>query len=241
MDQDLASVAAVLAEPARAVMLDALMSGRALPAGELARIAGVRASTASEHLARMRDAGLVTVLAQGRHRYYRLAGPSVAQALEALAHIAPPRKARSLRQSRAVEGMAYARTCYDHVAGTVGVALLDGMLAGAWLTDQDGGYGVTALGARELARFGVDVADVRRRRRGFARPCLDRTVRRYHLAGGLAAAMTARLLELGWVRHRRADGRALRVPPEGLAGLRELLGVELADELGEAAGRRRTG
>lgn len=227
MERDLAPVAAIIAEPARAAMLDTLLSGRAMPAGELARVAGVSASTASEHLNRMRQGGLVDVVRQGRHRYYRLAGRPVAQALEALAHIAPPRQVRSLRQSREAESLAFARTCYDHVAGTLGVTLLDGFLARDWLADADGGYGLTRRGAEELETWGVDVADVRRRRRSFARPCLDWTERRYHLAGALAAACTTRMLDLGWVAPRTPASRALRVTRRGAAGVRDLLGVDL--------------
>ncbi|MQA81179.1 MAG: metalloregulator ArsR/SmtB family transcription factor [Streptosporangiales bacterium] len=226
MERDLAPVAAIIAEPARAAMLDALLSGRAMPAGELARVAGVSASTASEHLARMRQVALVDVVRQGRHRYYRLANVAVAQALEALAHIAPPRQIRSLRQSRQAESLAFARTCYDHVAGTLGVTILDGFLARDWLTDADGGYGVTSHGAEELGRWGVDVADARRRRRAFARPCLDWTERRYHLAGALAAAWTTRMLDLGWVVPRTSDSRALRLTRKGAAGVHELLRID---------------
>ena len=127
-DVDLAAVGALLGNPSRAVMLDALMTGQALTTGELARIAGVSPATASEHLARLRGGGLVEVVPQGRHRYHRLAGPEVGAALEALSHIAPDRPVSSLRQSGRARSLANARTCYDHLAGSCGVAIHDGLL-----------------------------------------------------------------------------------------------------------------
>ena len=222
LDADLSVPATLIAEPARAAMLDALMSGRALAAGELARVAGVTPPTASEHLHRMLDGGLVDVVSQGRHRYYRLAGARVAEALEALAHLGPPKPVSSLRQSNTARALAYARTCYDHLAGTCGVALLDGLLAEGWLVDADGGYGVTDTGAEEFVALGIDLASVRSARRTFARPCLDWTERRNHLAGGLAAALTARMIELGWFTYRTAHHRALRLTDEGRLDLRRL-------------------
>jgi DNA-binding transcriptional ArsR family regulator len=215
LDADLTAPAVLIAEPARAAMLDALMSGRALAAGELAHLAGVSRPTASEHLHRMLDGGLVDVVSAGRHRYYRLAGPQVAEALEALAHLGPPKPVRTLRQSNTARALAYARTCYDHLAGTCGVALLDTLLAEGWLADADGGYGVTTTGERELVALGIDLDAVRSARRTFARPCLDWTERRSHLAGGLAAAVTIRLIDLGWFARRTNHGRALRLTDKG--------------------------
>jgi len=222
MERDLAAPAALIAEPARAAMLNALLSGRALAAGELAHIARVSRPTASEHLHRLLDGRLVEVVSQGRHRYYRLAGPHVATALEALAHLGPPAKVGTLRQSNTAQALEFARTCYDHLAGTCGVALLDTMLASRWLVDADGGYGVSATGERELVALGIDVSGARTARRTFARPCLDWTERRYHLAGGLAAAITARLITLGWFTHRARDGRALRLTDTGHTALTDL-------------------
>lgn len=200
-------------------MLDALMGGRALTAGELARAAGVSASTASEHLARLRSGGLVELVVQGRHRYHRIAGPDVGAALEALSHIAPPQPVRSLRQAGHAEALGFARTCYDHLAGVCGVALHDALLARGWLTRA---YDVTPAGLAGLADWGVDVEAVQSRRRSFARPCLDWTERRTHLAGGLAAAITDGLVEHGWFVRRTSGSRALRLTGIGRAGLLEL-------------------
>ena len=136
-----------MADPARAAMLTALLEDRALAAGELAQLAGVSPATASAHLARLLDGGLVTVTSQGRHRYYRLAGHRVAAAIEALSHLSPPDPVRSLRQSREAAALAQARTCYDHLAGRAGVALLDALLAGGVLRRQRGSWR-RAAGAR---------------------------------------------------------------------------------------------
>jgi DNA-binding transcriptional ArsR family regulator len=223
-DTDLAVIGALIGEPSRARMLDALMGGRALAAGELATLAGVGASTASEHLARLRDGGLVEVVAQGRHRYYRIAGPEVGAALEALSHVAPARPVRSLRQAGHARALGFARTCYDHLAGACGVALHDALLAHDWLTPA---YDVTPAGAAALADWGVDVAAARSRRRSFARPCLDWTERRPHLAGALAAGIADGLVERGWFVRRAADSRALRLTDAGRAGL-TALGCDLS-------------
>lgn len=218
-DTDLASVGALIGDPSRARMLDSLMGGRALAAGELARVAGVGPSTASEHLGRLLAGGLVEVVAQGRHRYYRIAGPAVGEALEALSHVAPPQPVRTLRQAGHARSLAFARTCYDHLAGRCGVALHDALLAQRWLSEA---YDVTSAGSVALAAWGVDVEAARGRRRSFARPCLDWTERRPHLAGALAAGIGAALIDRGWFVRRAADSRSLRLTDAGRAALVDL-------------------
>lgn len=218
-DADIAQVAGLLAEPARAAMLTALLDGRALAAGELARIAGVTPSTASSHLARLLEAGMVTVLPQGRHRYYRLAGPDVAELLETLARVSPRAPVRSLRQSRRARRLAAARTCYDHLAGRAGVELLAALLDGGHLeAGADDAYAVTPLGEVTLKELGVNLDEARRLRRRFAPACLDWTERRPHLGGGLGAAVTAALIRLGWFEHG-TERRALRVTERARDGL----------------------
>jgi len=218
-DTDLAAVGALLGDPSRARMLDSLLSGRALAAGELARVAGVAASTASAHLAGLLAGGLVEVVAQGRHRYYRIAGPEVATALESLSHVAPPRPVRTLRESGHARALGFARTCYDHLAGRCGVALHDALLERGWLSTA---YDVTPVGASALAGWGVDVDGARVRRRSFARPCLDWTERRPHLAGALAAEIGDALLARQWFVRRAGDSRALRLTDAGRDALVEL-------------------
>lgn len=222
---DIAVAARLIGEPARAAMLEALMSGRALTAGELARVAGIAPATASEHLARMRSGGLVTVVVAGRHRYHRLASAEVAQALEALALIGQAKPARTLRQSHANAAMLVARTCYDHLAGRIGVALHDSLVARSALRVGGAGYELTAAGESLLAGWGLDVAAARARKRAFARPCLDFTERRPHLAGSLGAAILERLLELGWLTPRSRDHRAVRLTDPGRSGLDEVFGI----------------
>jgi DNA-binding transcriptional ArsR family regulator len=216
---EIVAAAQLIGEPARAAMLDALLGGEPLAAGELARVAGVRAATASEHLARLRAGGLVEVVPAGRHRYYRLASPDVGQALEALSllgSLAPVRPVRSLRGSRAAAAFALARTCYDHLAGQVGVAVHDALVSGGALVPGGDGYELTVDGARLLAGIGVDVAAARATRRQFARPCLDYTQRTPHLAGALGAALCSRLMALGWLVRRRGE-RGLGVTDVGRA------------------------
>ncbi|HTS99828.1 MAG TPA: helix-turn-helix transcriptional regulator [Streptosporangiaceae bacterium] len=229
---DIAPVAALMADPARAAMLGALLNGPPLSAGELSQVAGISPATASAHLARLLDGGLVAVTKQGRHRYYRLAGHEVATVLEVIAQISPVTPVRGLRQSREAAALAQARTCYDHLAGRAGVELLDALLRARVLNGDGTGpaasYEVTEDGAGKLAGFGVDVAEVRRARRRFAGACLDWTQRRPHLNGALGAAITSRLLHLGWIE-RGPSKRAIRVTGPGRAGLEETFGWSAPD------------
>ena len=210
-DRDLAAVAVLIGDPARAAMLNALATGLALPAGELAHRAGVKPATATVHLRRLVEGGLVKVRAQGRHRYHELAGPQVATALEALAQIAPPAAAvRSLREHTAALKLAEARTCYDHLAGRRGVELRDRLLAvGAVRQVDDRDHVITRSGRALLLSLDLDAERLETGRRVFARSCIDWTQRRPHLAGALPAALAARFLELGWFS--RSEGRGLRV------------------------------
>jgi DNA-binding transcriptional ArsR family regulator len=259
-DTDLAALGSVLAEPARARVLLALGDGRALPASVLAAEAGIAPSTASAHLARLVDADLLTVVAQGRHRYYRLAGPEVAELIEVLARLAPHRPVRSLREDTRAHAVRAARTCYDHVAGRLGVALMGALIAEGAVTGGDGlhrlggdgrdrlsargrdlDYRLTSPGERRLRDLGVDVPDAGPEGVPL-RYCVDWSEQAHHLSGAVGRALAARLLDLGWLR--RADrGRALHVTGAGRRGLAAELGVApLAwgdDAGGNAAGRWR--
>lgn len=220
----LAETAALFADRTRAAFCQALLDGRAWTAGELARHAGVSAPTASEHLSRLVAGGLLTEERQGRHRYVRLAGPEAAALTEALCAYAPdsPRPA-NLRTSVRQDAEARARTCYDHLAGRLGVAVADAMTARG-LVATDAGLAVTPAGRAWLA----DTLDYRRAPgtgRPLVRHCLDRTERRPHLAGALGAALCAAALERRWV-HRIGSGRAVKVTPAGAEAFRDLLGVE---------------
>jgi DNA-binding transcriptional ArsR family regulator len=221
-EPDIASIASVIGHPARASMLTALMGGRARPASELAEIARVSPSTASAHLARLTGAGLVVVERHGRHRYHRLADERVAQAIEGLASLAPARPVRSLRQANRNTAERAARSCYDHLAGALGVALADG-LCGAGALDRES---LALVDPAPLAVLGVDVAALGRGRRPLTRSCLDWSERRPHVAGALGAALLDALLAASWVV-RRPTGRAVAVTARGRAGLREALGLEV--------------
>jgi DNA-binding transcriptional ArsR family regulator len=214
-DTRVASVAAAIAEPARARMLCCLMDGHARTSTELAVVGGVSPSTASVHLGRLREQHLVQVLAQGKHRYYQLAGIDVAAALEALMRVAG--LARPLFVPTTPDRLRRARTCYDHLAGTLGVGLHDYMVLHRWLDPlaHDGAdYQLSTEGAAALAQLGLDVDQVGKARRRFACPCLDWSERRPHMGGALGAALLAVLLKDGWVE-RALDSRALGVTRAG--------------------------
>jgi DNA-binding transcriptional ArsR family regulator len=243
-DADLAAVGTLLAEPARARILLALADGRALPASVLAAEAGVARSTASAHLGRLLDGGLLAVVQQGRHRYYRLSGPEVGELIEVLARLAPPQPVRSLREGSNAHAMRSARTCYDHLAGRLGVELFAAMIARGWVTGGDGRHRVEAGGRDRLAARGHDVnyTLTPAGRSGLAgigveltqtgedgplplRYCVDWTEQRHHLSGTAGRTLTQRLLELRWLL-RLPRSRAVTVTPAGREGLRAVFGLE---------------
>jgi DNA-binding transcriptional ArsR family regulator len=224
-DIDIAAAAALMAEPARTAMLQALLDGGTLPSGELARRAQVAASTASEHLKRLLAGGFVIREVAGREHRYRLASPAVAEALESLARVAVPGQVLSLRGATRAEAIRTARTCYDHIAGRLGVGLTEALIARGALVEHASSYDLTDSGERLLASLGVDVAAARERRRSFARACIDWSERRPHLAGALGAALADALLARAWVLRRPAD-RGLQITAIGRTELARL-GVEL--------------
>ena len=226
MPASLAEIAAAVGVPARASVLTALLDGRALTAKELAYRAGVAAPTASEHLARLVDAGLLAVMRQGRHGYFRLASAEVGHMLEAMLAVAGARGDPAAPRWRGDARLRLARTCYDHLAGRLGVALADALVErGFVVLGADGGE-VTAAGAAFLDRFGVDVAAIGAGRRAFCRPCLDWSERRPHLAGAVGAALAGRCFALGWVVRER-DSRAVGISQAGEAGLAASFGVDV--------------
>jgi DNA-binding transcriptional ArsR family regulator len=217
----MASVAALLGDPARANILTALLDGRALTAKELAFAARVTPQTASGHLARLTDACLLAAEKQGRHRYFRLASPLVGQMLESVMAVAGPEP--RLTSWRGGEALRTARTCYDHLAGRIAVALADALAdAGHIALSHDGGE-VTEPGHAFLRDFGAEpVAG----RRVFCRPCLDWSERRPHIAGRLGAALASRCLALGWIERQR-DSRAVTITAAGTHGFAETFGIQL--------------
>ncbi|WP_328367503.1 winged helix-turn-helix domain-containing protein [Streptomyces sp. NBC_00445] len=221
---ELARLAGLVADETRAVCLLALLDGRAWTAGELARHAGVAASTLSGHLGRLVAGGLLAEERQGRHRYVRLADPQVAQLLEDLAAQVTPDAAarpRTLRESTAGSAMARGRTCYDHFAGRLGITLTDA-LTERGLLSQDTGFALTEAGLRWFDSVGIGLE--RKGRRPLARGCLDWTERRSHLAGVAGAALCRHALDAGWCV-RIGSERAVKVTPSGERVLGELLGI----------------
>lgn len=217
----IAATAALIGDPARANMLAALLDGRALTAKELAYAAHVTPQTASGHLAKLADGGLLTGEKQGRHRYYRLASPLVGQMLEGVMAVTGPEP--RLNSWRGGEALRTARTCYDHLAGRLGVALADALTErGHVALGTDGGE-VTKQGQQFLEEFGASPTPGRR---VFCRPCLDWSERRPHLAGRVGASLACRCFELGWIQRQR-DTRAVRITAAGRDGFREKFGIAL--------------
>src|SRR5262245_11507471 len=205
----------LLADPGRAAMLVALLEGRSLPAGELARAASVSAQSASAHLSKPSRGGLITVQREGRCRYYKLAGPRVANALEALGAISTARPAAEYIVAKADKSLLLARSCYDHLAGRIGVALADAMQKQRVIvTEGERDYRVTTKGADWLHELGVEIESLQQSKRHLARRCLDWTERRPHVGGALGAALMERFLGDGWLARTRGS-RALRVTIKG--------------------------
>ena len=224
---DLSGVGALLGQPARAAMLLELLDGRARTATELADIADVSRATASSHLTQLTDGNLLRVEKQGRHRYFRLADPTVAETLESLLNLT----AGAVQPARSNFGpkqddLRRARMCYDHIAGHLGVAVTQSLIADGTLVEDDANFRMTPNGERRLVGFGIDVDAARRRRRHFARTCLDWSERRPHLAGSLGAAIADHLFQLGWI-NREAEGRSLRITAAGASGLNAAFGIEI--------------
>lgn len=227
----IASTAHLIADPARAAMLMMLVDGRAHPAGELAFAARVTAQTASSHLGKLLAGGLLAVETEGRHRYYRLAGPDVAVALEHLAAIGSDHVVRRKPLSREAQHLQFARCCYDHLAGRVGVTVTQALEARGYLVAAaDKQFNVTPTGIAWFNSMGLDTATIKPTRWGLARQCLDWTERQHHMAGPLGVRFMALLCAKGWLR-RHKGSRAVQVTPQGWAGLKEQLGIDL----GEAA------
>jgi DNA-binding transcriptional ArsR family regulator len=228
-DPRLAEIAALVGDPARANMLSALADGRALTAGELAYAAGVSPQTASGHLAKLSEARLLAVAKQGRHRYYRMATPLVGRMIESIMAVAANAPPRYRPPGRFDAALRFARTCYDHFAGQLGVGLADGLCQhGHVVLGEDGGE-VTETGVIFLSRFGLDFDELRRRRRVYCRPCLDWTERRSHLAGAVGAGLAARCFDLAWVKRKR-DSRALTITERGRDGFREVFGFVVPED-----------
>lgn len=225
---NLAIIGQLLGDPARLAMLQALMSGRALTAGELARVASITAQTASAHLTRLVEAGLVTVQRQGRHRYHRLSGADVADAIERLMALADRLDAVHLVTGPSDPALRRARVCYDHLAGELAVRCFELARARDWfdehvLPDETTAVQLTPNGAAALSRAGIDVGAAADSRRPACRACMDWSERRHHLAGTLGARLLIHCLERGWAR-RVSDSRAVKFDRRGEQALLAVFG-----------------
>ena len=221
-----AKVAAMIGDPTRARMLAALMNGRYMAAGELADAAGVSAQTASGHITKLLDAELVVLRTQGRHRYVRLAGEEVAHVLEALSFVAERSVTADKWERGAYKPLKAARTCYSHLAGELGVALFEGLLARGTLVPCDGHFALSASGRDELQRLGIELPSVTvASARRFAYACLDWSERRDHLAGSLAVALLDHAFAQGWLRRSTTASRALTLTPPGAKALAPWIGL----------------
>ncbi len=220
---DIARIASLIGDPARANMLAALIDGRALTASELAAEAGVTKQTASSHLARLNDGGLLAFEAQGRHRYFRLASEDVGQALESLMALSDATGGKRTRTGPRDPALRHARACYNHLAGELGVLAYGGLVKRRWLKLSEDGLALTPSGARAMTDFGVDIDALANQRRPLCRPCLDWSERRHHLAGSLGVALLSRMTDLKWAK-REKNSRIVRFTQQGERALVDWLG-----------------
>jgi DNA-binding transcriptional ArsR family regulator len=223
----IAEVTSLVGDPARANILVALLDDRALTATELASAAGVSPQTTSSHLGKLAQAHLLEVEKRGRHRYYRLASPLIAQMLEAVMAVSAHGPRRDRPAAPRDEALRTARTCYDHLAGRLGVGLADALTQrGLVALDRDGGE-VTPAGLTFFSDLGLDLAAPAKSRRVFCRPCLDWTERRYHLAGHVGACLLRHCVERSWITRQR-DSRVVTITPAGAEQMREIFGPTLS-------------
>ncbi len=221
-------IAKLIAEPTRAKILDCLMNNQALPASELAYMAQVSHPTISSHLSKLVEGNLLIVEQQGRHRYYRLASEEVAEVLEKIGTIAPPVEVRSLRQSSGLKRVRYARTCYDHLAGKLGVKITEALLDKEFLLLENNEYVVTEQGKKWFVQFGINTEEANTKRRIFAKPCLDWSERRYHVSGWLGARIATRFFEQEWMT-KTENNRAVQLTEKGIEGLQNQFGIVMVE------------
>lgn len=225
-DAELAAVATLIADRNRARMLITLLSGRPQSGSALAESASISRALASAHLKKLVEGGLVRAERNGRQQLYSLAAQPVADALETLMQFARPAPVRSLSDSTRMRSLRWARMCYDHLAGVVGVAVTESLVVREAVSPADGNFVLGPEGAAVFGAFGIDVDGLERQRRPLLRPCLDWTERRHHLAGGMGAAVAAEMMRRNWLLPREGS-RIVSVSPAGADGLRDWLGVDL--------------
>jgi DNA-binding transcriptional ArsR family regulator len=225
INPNMAEVAALLGDTSRATILASMMDGRFHTASELAYMAAIKPQTASFHLAKLIEGKMIKVEKQGRHRYFQLASEDIAQFLESFLAISPPPEVRSLKQSSQIKLLQDARTCYDHLAGKLGVQLTESLMNAGYITLEDKQFILTDEGTLFFTTFGIDLAAVKRKRRSFSHACLDWSERRYHLAGALGSELLNQLLRLGWLT-RVPSIRAIKVTEKGKTGFKEIFQID---------------
>ncbi len=216
----------LLAEKSRAKILVALSDGKSLPAGHLARIAGIALPTASLHLRRLTERGWIVVEKVGRHRYFRLApNEELQNAMEALSALTPKPKITSLKDSILIPSLRTGRTCYNHLAGILGVSVTDALIHKHVVIDDGITFSITHEGELWFSVFGIRLDEIRKKRRKFAPICVDWTERRHHIGGALGSAICQRFFELAWIE-KAADSRAVKITHAGVEGLQSIFGIE---------------
>ncbi|MCY8139790.1 winged helix-turn-helix domain-containing protein [Bacillus inaquosorum] len=222
MNPNIAKISSLLSDPSRSSILLSLMDGRIHPAGELAYLANIKPQTASFHLNKLLEAKLISVEKHGRHRYYRLSNSEAASVIEQLLSIAPKEKVTSLKDSKEKSDLHFARTCYDHLAGYVGVQITNSLVEQGMLKKVDLNFEVTSEGSLFFSNFGINEEQQRNKRRAFARCCLDWSERQHHLAGALGNALLVRMLEEKWIV-RMPKTRAIKITQSGKTAFEKYL------------------
>ena len=231
VEMNLTSLGAVLSDSSRLTMIGALLDGRSLTANELAHGAGITPQTASFHLKKLTDAGLVRVSAEGRHRFFKLASPKIAEALEVLMKIAPNSSIKPAAKRR--NAVCFARNCYGHLAGRLGIAIAHAAESKRYIKrNGENGYAVTPSGERFLFKLGIDISDLGKSRRRFASQCLDWSERQPHIGGALGFALTGEFKRRRWIRTKKSS-REVSLTNAGRRGLRSLLSIDV-DQLQES-------
>ena len=221
----IAEIAAVVGDPARATMVSALLDGRGLTASELASAARITPQTASTHLAKLTEAGLLAMVRKGRQRHFRLASPTVEDMIDGIAAVALAKRPRYRPLAPLAQALGAARICFDHLAGRLGVEVTDSLVAREYVAPDGEVAEITRAGARFFTGFGVELATLRATRRRLCRLCLDWTERRPHIAGAVGAAITRRFFDLGWME-RVKRGHAVVVTPSGRRGFQKTFGID---------------
>ncbi|MCY7873874.1 winged helix-turn-helix domain-containing protein [Bacillus spizizenii] len=226
MNPNIAKISSLLSDPSRSSILLTLMDGRIHPAGELAHLANIKPQTASFHLKKLLEEKLISVEKHGRHRYYRLSNSDTAHVIEQFLRIAPKAKVTSLKDSKEKSNLHFARTCYDHLAGYVGVQMTNSLVEQGIIKKVDVSFEVTSEGALFFSNLGINEEQQRSKRRAFARCCLDWSERQHHIAGALGNALLVRMLEEEWIV-RMPKTRAIRITQSGKIALEKYFKVNI--------------